>query len=139
MESQFLTAENQFQKNTALLTSPLQRDDLSNASWSQTLCLNVQSGVCTSAWVMWFCCPLFSFFGTQKSSAVPGFGIAPLKRKRRRKKKSNKTSALFENQKQMFRVFGRRSNWYVVSRVLGFEEVKRRQPRARLHAGCRLK
>lgn len=44
-----------------------------------------------------------------------------------RKGKGKKTSALFENQKQMFWGFGR-SNWRAVSRVLCFEEVKRRQP-----------
>lgn len=34
---------------------------------------------------MWFCCPLSSFSGTQKSSAVLGFGVALRKREKKKK------------------------------------------------------
>lgn len=44
-----------------------------------------------------------------------------------RRGRGKKLSAPFENQKQMFWVFWRRGNCYVVSRELGFEEVKRWQ------------
>lgn len=134
VKCQFLKAEFHFHK-TQFYPYHHYWGDWSKLSLSQTPAMHVQSGVCTSAWVMWFCCLLFSFSGMQWSSVSLLFGVEQLKGE----EKSKKTSALFENQKQMFWGFWKRSNWYEASRVLGFEEVRRRQPEGRLHAGCRLK
>lgn len=54
-------------------------------------------------------------------------------------KEQEDISTIWKSKTNVLVFFGRGRNWYVVSCVLGFEEVKRRQPWARRHAGRRLK
>lgn len=56
-----------------------------------------------------------------------------------RKKKTQEDISTIWKLKANFSGFFWRSKWYAVSRVLSFEEVKRRQLPVWLHAECRLK
>lgn len=73
-------------QNILLYQYHLYQDDLSKASPSQVR-LNRSAPL---AWVMWFSCLLFSFSGIRRSSTVPGFVVAALKRSRGKKKKARR-------------------------------------------------
>ena len=86
---------------------------MSNASQSQAPCLSpVRSLHLCFGYVVLL--PALLFLWDTEELSGPGVWCSAAEKKRG-KKASEKTSALFDNQKQMFWVFWRRSNWYVVS------------------------
>lgn len=103
MEGQFLTAEAPVSQKHHITNITFYQDDLLHRAeprvWASS-----QESERTSARVMWFCCLLVSFFGTQKSSAVSGFGVAALKR--RKKKRQEDISTIWKSKANVLGVFG---------------------------------